>query len=251
MTEPHWLYKSPPTPTADSPPPTNPAPRPKNIMTLADVHRRWPASPIPVFVYGSLMDPEIAQMAAALASPPALLPASIYGFQARMWKVFPSAICYTPARPETPHTDTQPNSAHSGAGVSPDPAGLPVLRGRYFLAPSFATIEKLCAYEGPTYTVAQCTITPAQDCSNGREPDAARATPPPSPSSATKPLTGIVFVAAHNVPVSYGEFDLARWQRESKKATMERLVNELGAHAPPPSRQQAQLDLQSELVSEK
>ncbi|KAL1893854.1 hypothetical protein Cpir12675_003922 [Ceratocystis pirilliformis] len=195
------------------------APPPQDPITLADVRRLWPTSPIPVFIYGSLRDPDVLQMASGISQPPELRPALIRGFESMMWTVFPSAIA------------CEQKSAHAG-GKSSDS----VIYGSCFDASCHSFIAKLSAYEGPMYSLSLCTIellqgtdstdVLSQSTAKGRSDRDQKQSPHKSL------VRGLIFVAAHNTPVNKGTFDLTRWQQISKQATLMRLVNELAASPP-------------------
>jgi gamma-glutamylcyclotransferase (GGCT)/AIG2-like uncharacterized protein YtfP len=45
-----------------------------------------------MFVYGTLMDPQVLQTLLVLPSPPLLQPATLHGFRAKMWGIYPALV---------------------------------------------------------------------------------------------------------------------------------------------------------------
>jgi len=96
--------------TAPTPPPLPPAPKPAskaiNLKVSAppfnpkhgrstntlEVPPDQPFIPCYIFLYGSLMDPEVLQAVLNLPELPTTRPATISGFKVRMWSIYPALI---------------------------------------------------------------------------------------------------------------------------------------------------------------
>jgi len=73
-----------------SAPPSQPK-RDRSTNTLR-VPPDQPFIPCYMFLYGSLMDPEVLQAVLSLSELPTTRPATIFGFKVRMWSMYPALI---------------------------------------------------------------------------------------------------------------------------------------------------------------
>ncbi|KAI1631006.1 hypothetical protein F4809DRAFT_634248 [Biscogniauxia mediterranea] len=69
--------------------------------------------PCHMFFYGSLMDKDMLQVAARLASPPELRPASISGWQVKMWGAYPTLVPASTTPATSPAAPSSPSNANA------------------------------------------------------------------------------------------------------------------------------------------
>ncbi|KAI1484698.1 hypothetical protein F5X96DRAFT_663282 [Biscogniauxia mediterranea] len=105
--------------------------------------------PCHMFFYGSLMDKDVLQIAARLPSPPELRPASISGWQVKMWGSYPTLVpaSTTPATSPSPGP-LSPSTANANADHHHDNNKI---RGMAWELKTFEQFSNLRTYETSHY----------------------------------------------------------------------------------------------------
>lgn len=146
-----------------------------------------PWKPAYLFVYGSLMDPDVIQKVLRVPSPPSQLsPARLPNFKMKMWSIYPTLI--------------------------PSETGEDVVQGRVFLVEEMAQFRLLEMYETDAYTWREVEV---ELLTGGKEQD--------SGDGSSEKLACRVFVWAgdpNSKLLEDGTFDLERYQRYFKPSVM-------------------------------
>ncbi|KAI0597001.1 hypothetical protein F4775DRAFT_271400 [Biscogniauxia sp. FL1348] len=161
--------------------------------------------PCYMFFYGTLMDKEMLQVAAGLSSAPELRPATITGWQLKMWGPYPTLVpastSTTPSSSPGLSSSSPPNTTTTAAAANKNNTHDNKVHGVAWELKTYAQLSNLQEYESSHYRPSACVIRAEGEGGAGE-------------------WEGLTFVWAgdpSSPELEDGSFDLEFYQRTTKK----------------------------------